>query len=339
MNRNLNKKPISISNYAASFRPFAWLALASLACGAFGNSAKAQVVWLNDTLSGYTTDGVSLTTAASPQLLATPGTSWTVLGAGSPKKLRTYKPAGATTPFSSAVSSANSRLNYKLSSDSLNAIDRGPVGFLSYKVTPNANAAFVNLFNANAANSSWLEVGLGTTGTVALQSGSQTFLSARHYYNLSSVTPQFSVAFYMNNADLLVNPFSTSKIALTSGANTIKIWYNKGANGVSYTPPGGSSAVTLSANSWVAYVNDVLATGFQQTGLTFLNSVAFSTGTLTAGAATSSSVGKLGVFNGASGHGYDFSLSDIYVADSAIPPTSPPTLATSTIPVLSLIHI
>jgi hypothetical protein len=189
--------------------------VAVFAIGVFGSSVQAQVVWLNDTLSGYTTDGVSLTTTTSPQLIATPGTSWTVLGAGSPKKLRTYKPAGATTPFSSGVSSANSRLTYKLSSDSGNAIDRGPVGYLSYKVTPNANAAFINLFNANAANSSWLEVGLGTTGTVALQSGSQTFLSARHYYNLSSVNPQFSVAFYMNNADLQVNPFSTSRIALT----------------------------------------------------------------------------------------------------------------------------
>ena len=166
MNGNLNKKTISISNDTASFRPFAWLALSILAVGAFGNSVQAQTVWLNDTLSGYTTDNVPLTTAASPQLIATPGSSWTVLGAGSPKKLRTYKPAGAATPFTSTANSSASRLNYKLSTDSGNAIDRGPVGYLSYKVTPNANAAFINLFDANKANSSWLEVGLGTTGTV-----------------------------------------------------------------------------------------------------------------------------------------------------------------------------
>jgi autotransporter-associated beta strand protein len=314
---HMNKKTILKFNSTASFLPAAWLALAILAVGAFGNSVQAQVVWLNDTLSGYTTDGVALTTTASPQLVATPGSTWTVLGAGSPKKLRTYKPAGAASPYTSTAASSTSRLTYKLSSDAANTTDRGPVGYLSYKVTPNPNAALTHLFNADAANTSWMEVGLGTTGTDALASGSQTFLSARFYYNLASVTPQFSVGFYMNNADLQVNPFGTSKTAITSGANTIKIWYNKSASGVSYTPPGSSSSVTLAANSWVAYVNDSIATGFQQTGLTFLNPLAYSTATITAGATTSSAVGKLGVYNGASGHTYDFSLSDIYVADSA----------------------
>ena len=330
---NMSEKTILKLNSTASILPTAWLALAILAVGAFGNSVQAQVVWLNDTLSGYTTDGVALTTTASPQLVATPGSTWTVLGAGSPKKLRTYKPAGAASPYTSTVASSTSRLTYKLSSDAANTTDRGPVGYLSYKVTPNSNAALTHLFNADAANSSWMEVGLGTTGTDALASGSQTFLSARFYYNLASVTPQFSVGFYMNNADLQVNPFGTSKTAITSGANTIKIWYNKSASGVSYTPPGSSSSVTLAANSWVAYVNDAIATGFQQTGLTFLNPVAYSTATITAGATTSSAVGKLGVYNGASGHTYDFSLSDIYVADSAPAATSAPILTTNPIPV------
>jgi len=131
-----------------------WLGLAILAVGAFGNSVQAQTTYLNDTLSGYTTDGVALTTTASPQLIPTPGTSWTVLGAGSPKKLRTYKPASATTPYScTTVTTANSSIAYKLSTDANNAIDR-PVGYLSYKITPVASMANVAVISGRQTDKS-----------------------------------------------------------------------------------------------------------------------------------------------------------------------------------------
>jgi hypothetical protein len=46
--------------------------MAIFAVGAFGNSAQAQVVWLNETLSGYTTENGSLntTTSQTPSLLS-----------------------------------------------------------------------------------------------------------------------------------------------------------------------------------------------------------------------------------------------------------------------------
>jgi autotransporter-associated beta strand protein len=314
MNRNLNKKTISISNHAASFRPFAWLALAILASAAFGNSAQAQEVWLNDTLSGYTTDNVPLTTAASPQLLAAPGTSWTVLGAGSPKKLRTFKPPGAGPTFGSALNSASSRLAYKLSTDANNATDR-PVGYLTYKITPGASMA--NTFSANGLDGSYMEAGLGPTGMDVPSSAGQLLLWGRFYFNNSTTTPQYKVRFYHLKADYttqasVTQTVGSAPVTLNAGENTVKIWYNKSNFGVSYTPPGSSSAVTLAANSWVAYVNDTIATGLSNTGVAFLNNSSY-----TVSPTTSTAVGKFAAFNGSSGHTYDFSLSDIYVADTA----------------------
>jgi autotransporter-associated beta strand protein len=75
-------------------------------------------------------------------------------------------------------------------------------------------------------------------------------------------------------------------------------------------------------------VNDVLAAGFASTGTALLNTQAYTTGTTAV-----STVGKFAAYNGASGHTYDFSLSDIYVAVSAPAATSAPILTTTPIPV------
>jgi len=311
----MNKKIILKFNSPKSVRPVAWLALAILACGAFGNSVQAQEVWLNDTLSGYTTDGVSLTTATSPQLIAAPGSSWTVLGAGSPKKLRTFKPAGAGPTFGSALNSASSRLAYKLSTDANNARDR-PVGYLTYKITPGASMA--NTFSANGLDGSYMEAGLGPTGMDVPSSAGQLLLWGRFFFNNSATSPQYKVRFYHLKADYttttgaLTQTVGSAAVTLNAGENTVKIWYNKSNSGVSYTPPGSSSAVTLAANSWVAYVNDTIATGLSNTGVAFLNNSSYTVSPL-----TSTAVGKFAAFNGSSGHTYDFSLSDIYVADTA----------------------
>jgi hypothetical protein len=255
------------------------LALAILACGAFGNSVQAQEVWLNDTLSGYTTDNVPLTTAASPQLIAAPGSSWTVLGAGSTKKLRTFKPAGAGPTFGSALNSASSRLAYKLSTDANNATDR-PVGYLTYKITPGASMA--NTFSANGLDGSYMEAGLGPTGLDVPGSAGQLLLWGRFFFNNSTTTPQYKVRFYHLKADYttitvgaLTQAVGSAPVTLNAGENTVKIWYNKSAIGVLYTPPGSSSAVTLAANSWVAYVNDTIATGLLNTGVAFLNNSSY----------------------------------------------------------------
>ena len=309
MNINLNKKTILISNSTSPIRPIAWLALAILAVGAFGNSVQAQTVWLNDKLSGYTTNGAPLTTATSPQLIAAPGSSWTVLGAQSPKKLRTSKPASATAAFNSTANSAASRLAYKLSTDANNAIDR-PVGYLYYKITPGASMA--STFSNNVVDSSYMEAGLGPTGMDVPSSAGQLLLWGRFFFNNSTTTPQYKVRFYHLKADYTTQTVGSAPVTLNSSENTVKIWYNKSTTGVLYTPPGSSSAVTLEANSWVAYVNDTIATGLSNTGVAFANNSSY-----TVSPATSTNVGKFAAFNGSSGHTYDFSLSDIYVASSA----------------------
>jgi len=305
----MNKKTIQKFNSPKSPRPVAWLALAILAVGAFGNSVQAQTVWLNDTLSGYTSDGVALTTTTSPQLVATPGTSWTVSVTGSVKKLRTYKPAGAGPTFGSAVNSAASRLAYKLSTDANNAIDR-PVGYLSYKITPGASMA--NTFSANGLDGSYMEAGLGPTGLDVPSSAGQLLIWGRFYFNNSATSPQYKVRFYHLKADFTTQSVGSGPVTLNAGENTVKIWYNKSNSGVSYTPPGSGSSVILAANSWVAYVNDTIATGLSNTGVAFVNNSSY-----TVSPATSTAVGKFAAFNGSSGHTYDFSLSDIYVADTA----------------------
>jgi autotransporter-associated beta strand protein len=307
--RDMDQKYVFKFSSIKSIRPAAWLAMTILACGAFGNSLQAQVVWLNDTLSGYTTDGVSLTTATSPQLIAVPGSSWTVLGAGLPKKLRTFKPAGAGPTFSSTANSAASRIAYKLSTDANNAIDR-PVGYLTYKITPGASMA--NTFNANGLDNSYMEAGLGPTGMDVPSSAGQLLLWGRFYFNNSATSPQYKVRFYHLKVDFATQSVGSGPVTLNAGENTVKIWYNKSAIGVLYTPPGSSSAVTLAANSWVAYVNDTIAAGLSNTGVVFVNQNSYTTGTT-----PSPTVGKFAAFNGSSGHTYDFSLSDIYVADTA----------------------
>ena len=345
-NRSIKTRPTaSFLQAIFSLRPThrnLWLGLAILAVGAFGNSVQAQTPYLNDTLSGYTTDGVALTTTASPQLIATPGTSWTVLGAGSPKKLRTYKPAAANSPYASTIPTPNSVIAYKLSTDANNAIDR-PVGYLSYKITPVASMANVALINSTQVDKNYLEVGLGPTGLTLPTSANNFFLWGRFYFNNSTYSPQCSVKFYeLDTTFTTATPpaFSTkgvggNAVTLNSGENTIKIWYNKGSTAVSYFPPGSTVSANLPINSWVVYVNDALATGFTSAGVAFVNNYAYTVSPTTAAPSgtTSTTVGKLAALNGSSSHTYEFLLSDIYVADSATAPLSPPTLTANPISV------
>jgi len=85
----------------------------------------------------------------------------------------------------------------------------------------------------------------------------------------------------------------------------------------------------LSTNAWVAYVNDVLAPGFTNTGYIFLSTLACSTESNT----QVSAVGKVIASSGSTGHTYDFSLSSIYAADSAPAASMAPTLITNSISV------
>ena len=309
---NMSEKAISKFNSIKSFRPVAWLALAILAVGAFGNYVQAQTVWLNETLSGYATENGSLNTTTSPNLISA-GSSWTVTGISSTKKLRTHKPAGVTTPFASTLGASPSRLAYKLTADASNATDR-PVGYLAYKITPGAAMpnTWINPTPATSVDQNYLEVGLGPTGLDVPTGAGNLLLWGRFFFNNSSTSPQYKVRFYMLDATFKTQTIGTAPVTLSSGENTVKIWYNKSSSDVIYTPPSGGSGITLAPGRWVAYVNDTLATGVAATGVAFVNSQSYTTGTT-----TSSAVGKFAAFGGSSNMTYEFLLSDIYVADSA----------------------
>jgi hypothetical protein len=307
------KKTILKFNSTASIRPAAWLALTILAVSAFGNSVQAQTVWLNETLSDYTTENGSLNTTTSPNLISA-GSSWKVTGISSTKKLQTSKPAGATTPFASTVTSASaSRLAYKLTADGSNLTDR-PVGYLSYKITPGAAMlnTWINPTPATSLDQSYLEVGLGPTGLDVPQSAGNLLLWGRFFFNNSSISPKYKVRFYMLDATFKTQSIGTAPVTLNEGENTVKIWYNKSSSDVIYTPPSGGSGITLAPGRWVAYVNDTLATGVASTGVAFVNQNSYTTGTTAV-----PTVGKFAAFGGSANMTYDFSLRDIYVANSA----------------------
>jgi len=95
MNRNLNKKTISISNHTASFRPFAWLALAILSCGAFGNSVHAQA-WLDENFNSLGA-GVNLTVGGNCVAAGTAGYATGAAGGGALRILKTTTAASSVT--------------------------------------------------------------------------------------------------------------------------------------------------------------------------------------------------------------------------------------------------
>ena len=337
----MNKKTILKFNSIASVRPSPWLALAILAIGAFGNSLHGQTVWLNETFTNIS-NGTAPNTTNSPQLISA-GITYSVTN----NKLRAYKP-GNTNPILSVVTNAtnsiittnysymayvgassDSRIAYKLSTATGNTNDRS-AGYLSYKIIP--NVGLTNVYSNNVPEVSYLDLGLGSTGTSIAAGISSTnfFLYGRHYYSYSNGANLASMKFYSPKAGLTGSQQAAStNVSLTNSVeNTIKIWYNKGTNLLTYISPATGLSVNLSTNAWVAYVNDVLAPGFTNTGFTFLSTVACSTENNT----QVSAVGK--VIAGSSGsHTYDFSLSSIYAADSAPAVGIAPTLTTNSISV------
>jgi autotransporter-associated beta strand protein len=228
------------------------------------------------------------TTALSP-LLQFISTGTTVVGTTGNQMCRYYKPSAT------ALVSASHQYSFSAA----NATPR-PMGFFSFKIVQNTPPS-----PAVAGSEFFLR--LGSNDNTKMSSSATAFIDLKF---TPSVAPATTCAFSVRSG---ANTQSVITTVSATAQSTIKIWYNSGSAGMPYNDPAGASQ-TLSAGSYVCYVNNVLASS-SASGTALVSFVT------TGGTLTSTTVGKL-AFGCASGNAVDFSVDDIYAGDTA------PTLTT-----------
>jgi len=260
------------------------LALVFAGFGAFGNSIHAEV-WLNETFEQYTvaSPATAPTTALSP-LLQFISSGTTVVGTPGNQMCRYFKPTSTALVLAS----------HQYSLSPANATPR-PKGYISFKVVQNTPPSPV-------VDGSEFYLRLGSNDNTKMSSSATAFIDLKFS---PSVAPATTCAFSVRSGDNIQSVITTVSATAQS---TVKIWYNSGSVGMPYTDPAGF-AQTLSAGSYVCYVNDVLANA-SPSGTTLVSSV------ITGGTEPNTTIGKL-AFGTASGNTVDFSVDDIYAADSA----------------------
>jgi autotransporter-associated beta strand protein len=260
-------------------------------------------VWLNETFEQYTVAAppTAPTVALSPFLQQISAAS-TVVGTVGNQMCRYNKPTAAT------LSPAG--LQYSLSA--ANATPR-PKGYISFKVVQNTPPS-------PAISSSDLSLRLGSNDSTTMGSANSAFIDVRF---TPSVSPATTCAFSVRSGGATQSVITTVSATAQS---TIKIWYNSDAVGMPYTDPVGAFQ-TLSAASYVCYVNNVLASA-SASGTTLVGFVTTSASAVIP-PVTSTVIGKL-AFQCGSNKAVDFSVDDIYAADSAPVVTTPPVITSAT---------
>ena len=286
----MNTKTILKFNSTKSVRPFAWLALAILAVGAFGNSVQAQ--WLNETFEQYTvTSPESQPTVVDSPFLQLSSVATTVINSAVGKQLRYSKLTGAAT---------GNQLQYSLSLN--NGTDRRR-GYYSFKITQNT-------VPSPLVASSDFFIRLGSNDSTSMNNQSTAYIDVRFRAGTPCTFSVRSGSTAQSTQTVITSVSATAR-------HTVQVWYNSEATTMSYTDPNGNSQ-TLGANSYVCYVNRLLANP-TATGSTMVSSV-----TPTGATTTVSHIGKI-AFGTASANTVDFLVDDIYAADSA-PVASGPTI-------------
>ena len=257
------------------------VALLSLVSFSSGHAAE----WLNETFEQYTvaSPATAPTTLLSP-LLQFISSGATVVGTVGNQMCRYYKPT--------ATALVSSSHQYSLSA--ANGTPR-PMGFFSFKIVQNTPPS-------PAVASSEFYLRLGSNDNTKMSASATAFIDFRFS---PSVAPATTCVFSVRSGANVQNVITTVSATAQS---TIKTWYNTGSVGMPYFDPAGA-AQTLSAGSYVCYVNNVLASS-SASGTALVSSVT------TGGTATSSAIGKL-AFQCAAGSAVDFSVDDIYAADTA----------------------
>lgn len=280
----MNKKTILTSNYTASIRPAAWLAMTILACGAFGNSVQAQ--WLSENFNSLGA-GANLTVGGN---CVSAGTSGYATGATGGGALKITKAAG--------VSGTEAR--WSLSDASYS--NPRPSGYITFKIqqTP----------GVTSTSNAQMNFRLGANDVNNLSSSAATWFELR-FVNLAYTTA--AVTSTTANLKITGNGGTGSQGQLSLEYATspiqIRIWYNTTASAISYAHPGTGATLQLNANCFVVYAgNSQVSTG--ATGSPLGTQVTTATGV------TATTVGKIGFVTGTS-LSSDFIIDDIYAAASA----------------------
>ena len=241
--------------------------------------------WLNETFEQYTvaSPATAPTTVLSP-LLQFISTGTTVVGTPGNQMCRYYKPT------STALTSASHQ--YSLSA--ANATPR-PQGFFSFKIVQNTPPS-------PAVASSEFYLRLGSNDNTKMSGSGTAFIDFRFSPSVAAAT---TCAFSVRSGANIQNVITTVSATAQS---TIKTWYNTGPVGMPYTDPAGA-AQTLSAGSYVCYVNNVLASS-SASGTALVPSVT------TGGTTTATTIGKIS-FQSGSSVAVDFSIDDLYAGDTA----------------------
>ena len=258
-------------------------AVAVLSLVSFSSGHAAE--WLNETFEQYTvaSPATAPTTALSP-LLQFISTGTTVVGTTGNQMCRYYKPT------STALTSSSHQ--YSLSA--ANATPR-PMGFFSFKIVQNTPPS-----PAVAGSEFYLR--LGSNDNTKMSGNNTAYIDFRFTPSVATATTcVFSVRSGGNVQNVITTVSATAQ-------STIKTWYNSGSVGMPYTDPAGA-AQTLSAGSYVCYVNNVLASS-SASGTPLVSFVT------TGGAVTSTTIGKI-AFQCGGGNAVDFSVDDLYAGDTA----------------------
>jgi len=306
----MNKKTILKFNSTKSVRPFAWLALAILAVGAFGNSVQAQA-WVDEKFNSLA--------AASP---LTTGGNLVFVG---PTGFATGAPGGGALRILKTTGSATS-VRWALSDNPLYSTPR-PSGYITFKIQQTPGVVSVA--------TSYMTFRVGANDENNLNGQLNGWFEAR-FYNMPFVASPGT-----STANLMVYPgqngagaagSKTGNYSINNGSSPVKIeiWYNNTAAPINYIRPDTRATVALAAKTFVLYAADVLITpsaNGTSFGTTTVNTIDAKTTAPIAPAVTADTVGKIGFVVGSSQTG-DFIIDDIYAADSAPASTSAPTLTT-----------
>ena len=194
----MNKKTILTSNYTASIRPAAWLAMAILACGAFGNSVQAQ--WLDENFNSLGA-GVNMTVGGNCVAVGTAGYATGATGGGA---LRITKAAG--------VSGTEAR--WSLSDASYS--NPRPSGYITFKVQQTAGVA--------SSSGSYMTFRLGANDGNSMSGQASSWFEIR-FLNQPYTTASITSA----NANVMTYPggnAGTTKInqvSINNGRSPVKI--------------------------------------------------------------------------------------------------------------------
>jgi len=216
----MNKKTILKFNSPKSFRPFASLALAILAVGAFGNSVQAQA-WIDENFSTYPAGSA-------------PSASGRLVSVGPVVGLN----GGIRMVKAATISSSDQRWRF---SDAYDAATSRPQGYISFKIQYNSTSI---------TSGNFLSWRLGVNTSAGLGTAANSYLDFRFTHGLTANNLVMQSPGGNSTGQVTATISTTAPVIM-------KIWYNKTGSTMGYKDPSGVAKI-LNANSYVAYAGNTL---------------------------------------------------------------------------------